>query len=254
MTQGPEREKDEVFKTLTQGRRFMEEILRENERLRYKILHLEQEAIKSGGMGVPRGNLAEENKALREQLDTISSRFSTLAKESEDFLQRYRDMERQNENLLNLYVSGFQLHSSIRQEDVLAVISEILLNLVGADVFTLWLVNQSHGRLEVASLNDEDGVLGKEAPPLAHGILKEVGEGRNWEPETAEAGQPLMAIPLQIESRTVGVLAIYRLLTQKEGGISALDKDLLGLLAAQSGVALLGSRLFGQLKQELKTL
>ncbi len=249
----PERnwEIDEIHRTLTQGRRFMEELLRENERLRYKVLHLEQAQMVPGGGEEGRDSLEEMNLALRERLAAIHASFHALAEENEGFLARFQDMEHQNENLINLYVSGYNLHASIRPESVLASISEILLNLVGADVFVLWLVDQGSGRLELASITDEEGMIGTDTPALSPRVLAEMAGGRSWEGKAMP--HPLIAVPLQIEGKTVGVLAIFRLLPQKKE-INSLDRDLLGLLAAQSGAALLGSRFFDHLQQELKTL
>jgi hypothetical protein len=252
------RDREEVVKSLTHGRRFVEELLRENERLRYKLLHLEQEMARAGGNGAPPEDLAEENRRLREQLDLISSRFDRLARENEDFLERHLDVEKQNENLVNLYVSGFQLHSTLQQEGVLAVIHEILLNLVGAEVFTIWMVDQETGGLTLVSRIDEDGCLPPSLPAPSREVIDQLSAGRNWTREDGECappaqGDPILCVPLQLEGRTVGILCIYKLLVQKKG-ISALDQELLGLLAAQSVAALLGSRLFAAAGRELRAI
>jgi len=258
MSSNQEKEKDEVLRTLSHGRRFVEEILRENERLRYKLLHLEQEFSRLQGGGTPAVDLAEENQRLRDQLDQISSRFDTLARENEDFLERYQDVEKQNENLLNLYVSGFQLHSTLRQESVLAVIHEILLNLVGAEIFAIWMVDPASGRLDLLSCIDEEGVLPQPLPSPPGVVLEELAGGRHWIPGEGDGvphtgSDPLLCVPLQMEGLTLGVLCIYKLLQQKKG-INSLDQELLGLLAAQSAAALIGSRLFTSAGRELKPL
>ncbi len=258
MVSNQDRERDEFLKTLSHGRRFVEEILRENERLRYKLLHMEQEMARTQGTAVPAADLEEENRRLRDQLDLISARFDALARENEDFLQRHQDVEKQNENLLNLYVSGFQLHSTLRMEGVLSVIQEILLNLVGAEVFGIWMVDQNTGRLDQLSWVDEDAYLGDKPLTPSVAVLEEVGAGKTYNRGDGEGvphphGDPILCLPLQMEGKTLGVLCIYKLLLQKKE-ISSLDQELLGLLAAQSATALLGAKLFTGHRKPLKTI
>ena len=135
---------EEVVRTFGKGKRFAEDLLRENERLRYKILDLQQQATgkEASGDGAALGT-EEENKRLREELEKIKAHFDNLNRENKDFQTRYEEVELQNENLLNLYVSGYQLHSTLQEDNVLAVIQEILLNLLGAEVFALWIVDQN---------------------------------------------------------------------------------------------------------------
>ena len=56
-------------------------------------------------------------------------------------------------------------------------------------------------------------------------------------------GDPVSCIPLKLEERPVGVLAIYKLLEQKDG-FTSLDQEILGLLAAQAAATLIGARTF----------
>jgi len=57
------------------------------------------------------------------------------------------------------------------------------------------------------------------------------------------AGDPASCIPLKVEDRPVGVLAIYKLLEQKDG-FTSLDQEILDLLAAQAAATLIGARTF----------
>jgi regulator of replication initiation timing len=252
-------ESEEIMTQFNRGKRFIEELLRENERLRYKILHLEQDLAGIQTAEEPVVDKEEENRRLREHLASINSRFDALKKENEDFRRRSQEVESQNENLLNLYVSGYQLHSTLRRDDVLQVIKEILLNLVGAEVFALWLVDQETGLPRVRVLWDEIGFLGGKAPALPDDILAEMVLGQpryNAEPGQIEGTvqEPLAAVPFTLEGKTHGFLVVYKLLVQKKSGLTSLDFDLLGLLTAQAAGTLIGAMLYEDRATDLRWL
>lgn len=238
---------DGAVRAYTRSKNFVEEIMRENERLRYKVFHLQQEIA-----GVPRGttdghrDVVSENLQLRRQIEEIKAQFEALNRENSDFRQRYQEVELQNENLLNLYVSGYQLHSTLNEDAVVTVIREILLNLVGAEVFGVWLLDPGSGRMELVSVTDECDLLEGRPAQLSVERREAVRGGEPWYAAAGAGiptGEPLCCIPLKLEERTVGVLAIYRLLEQKEG-FTSLDQEILGLLAAQAAATLIGARTF----------
>jgi nitrate/nitrite-specific signal transduction histidine kinase len=191
-----------------------------------------------------------ENVQLRRQLEEITTRFDSLQRQSEDFRERYQEVERQNENLLNLYVSGYQLHSTLDEEAALSVVREILLNLVGAEAFALWLVEAESGRMALVDVTDEGGAADGGQPRLPTEALEPLRAGESWFPRERRAGDPLCCVPLKLDGRPVGVLAIHRLLVQKPD-FTGLDEEILGLLAAQAAATLVGARLFSRSGQEL---
>ena len=70
------------------------------------------------------------------------SRFAGVERQNRDFYDRYHDIERENNNLANLYVASFQLHSTMDLREVTQIILEILLNFVGAKTFAIQLVDE----------------------------------------------------------------------------------------------------------------
>jgi regulator of replication initiation timing len=247
---------EEVVRTFSKGKRFAEDLLRENERLRYKILDLQQQAA---GKEMPGGGAAldtqEENKRLRDELEKIKAHFDNLNRENKDFQTRYEEVEQQNENLLNLYVSGYQLHSTLQEDNVLAVIQEILLNLLGAEVFALWIVDQNSGELEPLVVVDESGLLGGAPPRITPALQEEMAEGKSFFSSGGEEkeGGILACIPLQLEEKTQGVLVIYKLLEQKKS-LTSLDQELLNLLTTQAATAILGSMALSRTGKKLRSL
>ena len=239
---------DGVVRVFNRSRTFVEEVLRENERLRYKNLHLQRELVQArqGREVAPGVDVARENERLRTQLEQIQAQFDALARENEDFRARYQEVERQNESLLNVYVSAYQLHSTLSEEAALGVVKEILLNLVGAEVFAVWLPAPADGVLELADVVDERGLFAGAAPRVPEEAWRAVRDGEPWfAPGPVGAGGPLCCIPLKVDEHAVGALAIYHLLVQKSG-FTPLDQELLGLLGGQAAAALIGARTFGR--------
>jgi GAF domain-containing protein len=63
----------------------------------------------------------------------------------------------------------------------------------------------------------------------------------------------VVSIPLRVDDRPVGAIAIYKLLQQKDG-FSALDNELFTLLAGHAATAIFASRLYGQSERKLSTI
>jgi hypothetical protein len=77
---------------------------------------------------------------VRERLDQVEL-------ENSQFAQRYVEVEEENNNLANLYVSSYQLHSTLDLTEVLRIITEIVINLIGAEVFAVYLVGRREAEL-----------------------------------------------------------------------------------------------------------
>ena len=133
----------EVAQHYSKSMHFVEELLRENERLRYKLIHLNQEmADISDNNGTTVVDMEDELSKLRALREMIQGQFQHMKKENQDFRNRYDELEKQNENFMNLFVSSCQIHSSLDEEYILLTIQEIALHMVGAEVFSVWMVNQ----------------------------------------------------------------------------------------------------------------
>ena len=68
-----------------------------------------------------------------------------------------------------------------------------------------------------------------------------------------DASRPIACIPLKIGTRVIGVVAIYRLLQQKEH-FGPLDFELFTLLAGHAATALFSSKLYQKSEKKLSEL
>jgi putative methionine-R-sulfoxide reductase with GAF domain len=248
---------EELLEMFRKGKAFTEELMCENERLRYRIVKLESE-----GMDVPGGlveevdELRQENSRLAQKLDFLDRRFSEVEAENKDFAKRYVEVEEQNESLANLYVASYRLHSTLDTSEVIECIKEILMNLIGSEEFGIFLVDEEEGELVLAGFEGEIAQRpGCERLALGEGLEGMVAESGLpfFTEDSGAGGQVCACIPLRINGRVIGVIAVYRLLGHKRG-LTSLDHKLLDLLAGHAATALVSSRLYSMADRKLRTM
>jgi nitrate/nitrite-specific signal transduction histidine kinase len=246
---------EELVDMLRKGRAFTEELMCENERLRYRVVQLE-----AGNMNPPELLMKEverlrvENGQMAQKLEFLNGKFQQVEAENKDFAQRYVEVEEQNESLANLYVASHRLHSTLDSSEVVECIKEILLNMIGSEDFGLFVVDDESGELVRSGYEGEiAGGPENERMALGEGIEGVVALG--GEPFFSEAAGegPCACVPLKIKERVVGVIAIYTLLSHKKG-LSVLDHKLLELLAGHAASALISSKLYSMADRKLRTL
>jgi len=238
---------------------FTQELLKENERLRYRLAALEQE--KSTAPCVP----PEEVASLRGRLEQLEAereallqRYKQVEQENLDFANRYLEIEEENNNLANLYVASFQLHSTLDFKEVVQIVMEIVINLIGAEKFGLMLLDERKGDLYAVS---SEGIPREQIPHTKPGegtIGRVVKEGGPWIAESRPPGppgaiEPQVVIPMRIKDQLIGAIVIYALLEQKQN-FSPLDYELFNLLAGHAATALFASKLYSESERKLSTI
>ncbi len=227
MTNDPRAEK--FLELFNKGKEFTEELLHENERLRYRIASMEE-------------------------------RFREIIEENKDYSGRYAEIEEQNNNLASLYVASYQLHSTLDFKEVIQIVQEIITNLIGAKSFAILLLDENTRELRTIAWDGEESMPGVDAitVPLDQGVLGTVAAGGESYYHDLQNGpvsldRPLAAVPLKIKDQIIGAIAIYKLLVQKEA-FSAVDYELFALLAAHASTAIFSAKLYSQSERKLNTI
>jgi len=255
---------EEFLDMFRKGQEFTQDLLKENERLRFQVIHLE-EALKKklqAPDSVQDNNMSQDVAHKLAQYETrlgeLESRLSEVEAENIDFAQRYIDVEEQNNNLANLYVASYQLHSTLDYEEVLQIILEIIINLIGGEVFAIYLLDEKANTLTPEA---SEGVPLSEIPVVPFGesvIGKTVQANESYfNDNPAEDlkdlySDPLVCIPLTIKDDVIGAIALFRLLQQKVT-FAPVDFELFTLLAGHAATAIFSSRLFTESKRKLST-
>jgi transcriptional regulator with GAF, ATPase, and Fis domain len=253
---------EEFLQVFKKGAEFTQELMKENERLRYRILELEESQGASGSSPVATREsklLLERIEELEKEKEDILGRIGQIEAENQDFANRYLDIEEENNNLANLYIASYQLHSTLDFKEVLQIITEIIINLIGAEEFAIMLLDEKTNEIQAVAT---EGLHREDIPPvkLGRGIIGEVAKSGEsyFFPDEVEAyvpdmGQPMVCIPLKIKEHVIGVLVIYKLLMQKSK-FAPLDYELFTLLAGQAATAIFSSRLYSDSERKLSTI
>ena len=240
---------------------FTQELLKENERLRFKAASLEQEkkSFKQSAAAPAADEMAGRVQALEKEKEELLKRYQQVEEENVDFAKRYLEIEEENNNLANLYVASFQLHSTLDFKEVVQVVMEIVINLVGAEKFSLMLLDENKGDLYAVS---SEGVPREKIPhiKLGEGVVGKVAQEGSG-PYVAEGKdrleitltEPLVVIPMKIKDQVIGAIVVYATLEQKEG-FSPLDFELFNLLAGHAATALFASKLYSESERKLSTI
>ena len=247
---------EELVEMLRKGRAFTEELMAENERLRYRVVQLEAERINPSELLLKEvERLRIENSQMSQKLEFLHSKFQQVESENKDFAQRYVEVEEQNESLANLYVASHRLHSTLDSAEVVECIKEILLNMIGSEDFGLYMIDDETGELVRAGWEgDTAGTPDYERLTLGQGLEGVVAvSGEPYFGADQSGTGTCTCMPLKIKERTVGVISIYALLSHKKG-LSHLDHKLLELLAGHAASALISSKLYSMADRKLRTI
>src|SRR6266849_4892794 len=176
----PVQKSQEFFGMFLKAKEFTEELLKENERLRFKVASLESAASPAlpSNPDEQMRSLIERIGELEARLSEAEARYHKVEAENKEFADRYIEIEEQNNNLANLYVASYQLHSTLDYKEVVRIVQEIVINLIGAEVFHLLMFSEKTHALEVET--SEGQVPGRTTIPLGEGpIGKSAQTGEN---------------------------------------------------------------------------
>ncbi len=249
-----------VLAILHRGAEFTRELLEENARLQERLNSIQErqeEAARSpDDWQKLREELAVRIAGLESERANIIAQLRRVESENQHFAERYLEIEEENNNLANLYVASYQLHSTLDLEEVLRIVVEIVINLVGAETFAVYALDGESGELKVVA---SEGAAGADFP------VWRLGDGAVGAAATAaetlclgtessdDLSQPMVVIPLHIQKQPIGAIAIFSLLQQKQG-FTALDHELFNLLGGHAATSLFAARLYSQSERKLNTI
>ena len=233
---------DYVMKVRRETQEYIEDLLGENARVREALAALVQEK-----------QALQARVAALENRDRGSEPCPTEGPACQRDRERFAEIEQQNANLANLYVASYRLHATLDRDEVVAVILDIIINLVGSEQVAVFELTEDRARLSLLTSCGVDAAKLDGMAIEASGDIRSTIEG--GEPIIFEHGnapdqpRPLSAcVPLKLGDRAIGVIAIYELLPQKPR-LEPVDRELFELLATHAATALYCTRLHGQARK-----
>jgi len=150
-------EAEEILQMVNKGIEFTKELLGENERLRFRAVQLQEEIqvlkreAEQGGL---KKKLEEEVQRLEQEKKRLLEEYRRVEEQNREYAMRYIEVEEENNNLANLYVCSYQLHLDFNE--VLQIIMEIIINLIGAEEFGIYLLEEKTQRLRAVAMEGRD--------------------------------------------------------------------------------------------------
>jgi len=253
-------ERDEFLKKFSRGTQLTEDFVKEHERLQSRLQDLESENASLRAQ-------VEADQAVRDLLNKIDllehekselvSQYRQAEAITTEFTARVQEVESEFANLANLFVATNQLHSSLSPRGVTRRIKEVLAQLVGAERYAMYLVNPEGEQLiPIAS----EGVPGHQLVPvriagtrIGDVLRKGSASVADSDPSQGTLQDPPAVIPLSVDDRVVGTIAIFSTLAQKNK-FDQVDFELFKLLGQHAAQALVAASLFTQAEQKLPGL
>jgi hypothetical protein len=239
-----------IQKVQGETQRFIQTLMTDNERLRALIATLGSENLRM------KEDLSQVQQALEsheKEKERLQKELASVAAENRRFSEQYVEVDRQNSNLANLYVAGYRLHGTLNRDEVLAVILEIIINMIGSEELGVFEVEpEGKGLTLLASFGIDEALY--QSLSFDSGIIGEVASGGNPYFANKEEKRDFKfpgesdltaCIPLKVDGKVTGAIAVFRLLGHKSG-LEEIDRELFDLLATQAAMALHATGLYAR--------
>jgi hypothetical protein len=255
-----------VLEALHQERRALRSLLQDHRRLQEQNAELARQL-----MDLPWGDPVEpcacsleasENARLTEmqaELERSDIRYRLLKSENTGFVDRCQKLMEENNNLSKLYIASHRLHATLKIHEVLQTISEIMLNLVGAEVHAIFFHDERARHLLPVLAMGFNGNQPEEVPLGEGAVGRSVLSEQNYcileppEAGTRSPDHPLVVIPMKFRDRLLGAIAIYRLLSHKPE-LTDVDHALFDLFATHAAMAIHSARLYSESEKKVEKM
>jgi hypothetical protein len=186
---------------------------------------------------------SEALTAARRELATLHTSVANLLSENHRVTERYVALELRISRLWNLHAASSRLHEATDHSQLFQIIEEIVAAIVGSEQLAVFERTAS-GALTLAhsagidpeplrTIAAGEGLIGAAVDSQQVYLADAPGAARAQGREAALTA----CIPLRFASRSVGAIAIFALLPQKQA-LGPMDAELFELLSTQAAMAL----------------
>ena len=193
-----------------------------------------------------REQLRWENEALRAEVAALRAENEQLKSWQ---AQRQGLVEAELAHLVRLRVASQRLHESLNPRELLDILQDLLVNLVGSEMLGIFELDSTGSALVLRVSLGIDAERFRRLPLGAEDpIGQAVRTGSPWLSELMEAGSaqnptegPRACVPLRLGRHVLGMMVLFGLLPHKRR-LEPEDRELLELLATEGGRALYCAR------------
>ncbi len=248
---------DVLLKLFEEGKQFSMDLLKENEKLRVALAKQKTETnlLKMSANEERLLQIEDEKDRYKKELEQLRRTLNEIEVENNEFAENYIKVENQNQNMASLYVASYRLHSTLDFKEVIDIIEEIIINLIGSEKFGIFLKDERSQ--ELCAIAGE-GIDHRKIDPIkigegVAGNAAKSGERYIADKIISNPEDPLACIPLKLKDDLIGMIVVYELLQQKDG-FEVVDQELFALLADHAATAIYSSQLHTQSERKLNTL
>jgi hypothetical protein len=176
-----------------------------------------------------------------EERERLQQRISELEAANERLREEYGRAASQHAHVAGLLAAFHRLHSTLVREAVLDALDDILSGLLACEEAAAYELVGDPPQLALLAAF---GVATESVPPLPDAVLPAMRAGRLFVAASygAEAGlRPRACLPLRVDGRVVGAIALFRLADHKLGLTNA-DWEVLDVISTHAGTALMATR------------
>jgi hypothetical protein len=187
-----------------------------------------------------------ENEGLRrtikehsDQRAKLEELLEAVKRERTEMSARYQSVASETASLATLYVTSYRLQDTLDRAELLTVLQEAIISLLGSEAFVVFDVRRDGSLAEVASMGLDAGQIAsvRGRPPLVERCLDSCAIYVEGDGGAEDAGELAAVVPLCREGVAEGVVVIFSLLPHKPSFLPA-DRELLNLLSAHVAPAL----------------
>lgn len=237
-----------VRQFLRRGFELTEDVLSENRELRTQMQKMQEDNARLRAALASNDaikDLIKKIDVLEVERQSLVSQSTTLAESSRRSEERTSEVEQELHDLANLYIASSHLHATLSVRGVVRHMRELLQQLLGAEKYAIFVLREpDRATVLVAEGIDPATVVVVGEGPIGTAIAtgrSRVVDGPPQPPGTLES--PLAVVPLRVRERVLGAIVVASVFEQKERW-AAVDHELLDLMGAQAGIALVAARLF----------
>lgn len=159
----------------------------------------------------------EELATLQDQLSKLTERVQVVESENRQLRERCSLSEEEHFRFVNLYVASQRLSNTLDVEEIMEIVQEIVVNLVGSEQFGLFFLSENQSDEDPLELVAEVAHGGERLarPAPTHPRIQDVLQsGKLWVSDDP-ALSPAAVVPLKMEDELLGAVVVYGLLPQK---------------------------------------
>jgi GAF domain len=198
-----------------------------------------------------RERLLWENEALRAEVAALRAENeqlkSALARQQEE-VRRQGELEAELTHLVRLRVATQRLNESLDPRELMAILQELLVNLVGSETLGIFELDPGGPELVLRTSMGIDAERFRRLPLGEGPIGQAVRTGSSWLADLGEEAPardreegPRACVPLRLGSQVLGMMVLFELLPHKPC-LQPGDRELLELLATEGARALYCAR------------